>query len=136
MIRTIRTGATSVARELSTSAINAPMNARFSVANSGMNFLLDSRSDRLGRGPVLVSSLYFIVARAPLGIVKLDIFGRRLHQFLVFSNGQHLALHQKDDLVVIHHRCNLLRHRNQRDSRIILCTFSKMARSVSRPHAP
>src|SRR5580698_1792048 len=103
MIRIIRTGATSVASELSTIATIAALNAPFSEANSGRNFLPDSRRDRLGPVRSWVSSLYFIMARAPLGIVELDIFRRGVHQFLVRSSSEHLALHQKDDLIVIHH---------------------------------
>src|ERR1700727_1985448 len=108
MMRTIKTGAMSVASELSTIAVRAAMQWRFSVAKNGRNFLLDSRTERLGRGPAAVSSLYFIVAGAALGIVELDIFRRCLHEVPVGSAGQDLTLHQQDDLVVIHHGCDLL----------------------------
>src|ERR1035438_8241390 len=121
MVLTIMIGATSVATELSTMATTAATKGFFSSANRGMNFPPDSRRDRFCRGPfAAVSSVYFIVARTSLGVVELDIFRRCLHQFLVGSHGQKLALHQEDDLVVVNDRGNLLRHRYQRDAGIIL----------------
>src|SRR5580692_6596797 len=97
MVRTIMTGATRVATELNTIAAIAAINGFFSAAKSGRNFLPDSRSDRLGRGPFAVSSVYFIVACAALGIVELDIFRRCLHQLLVSSHGQNLAFHEENN---------------------------------------
>src|SRR5580700_5058683 len=109
MIRTIRTGAIRVASELSTMAAKAPTQAFFSVANNGTSFLPDSQNERFCPMRFCVSSLYFIVARASLGIEELDIFGRCLHQLLVCADGEHLAFHQQDNLIVVGHRCNLLR---------------------------
>src|ERR1700689_1590859 len=108
MVRTMMTGATRVAAELSTMAESAAIKGLFSVANRGMNFLPDSRNDRFCRGALSsgdlpVSSVYFIVAFVLLGIVELDIFGRCFHQFLVFPHRQNLAFHQKNNLVVIDH---------------------------------
>src|SRR5580698_9207773 len=103
MIRIIRTGATSVASELSTIATIAALNAPFSAANRGRNFLPDYRKDRLGPVRSSVSSLYFIMARASLGIVELDICRRSVHQYLVRTSSEHLTLHQKDDLSLINH---------------------------------
>ena len=74
---------------------------------------------RARNGPVAVLSVYFVVARASLRVVELDIFRRCLHQLPVRADGQDLALHQENDLVVIHHGGDLLRHRNQRDAGII-----------------
>src|SRR5438309_1124761 len=65
-------------------------------------------------GALEVSRVYFIEIRAPLRFVDLDVFGRRFHQAPVRSHGQHLAFHQQDDLVVILHRRDFLRHRDQR----------------------
>ena len=62
--------------------------------------------------------MYFIEICAPLRFVDLDVFGRRLHQLRVRSRGQHLAFHQENDLVVILHRRDFLRHRDQRDAGI------------------
>src|SRR5665213_826540 len=102
IVLTITTGATSVVSELNTMAATAPMKGTFSVAKSGRNFLPDSRSDRFC-GRAAFSSVYFIVARAALGIVELDIFGRRLHQLAVRADGQEFTFHQENDLVVIDH---------------------------------
>src|SRR5678816_4378995 len=116
----IRTGPVSAASELMVMAITATMMWGFSSATSGTNRLIPLRSDTGPRllGPV--SSLYFIVAGAALGVEELDIFRRCLHQFLMFSRRQDLSLHQKDDLVVIDYGRDLLRHRDKRNPRIIL----------------
>src|ERR1700689_982546 len=119
MIRTIRTGANKVASELRMIATIAPMNGAFSAANRGRNFLLDSRSERFGPSVCVVSSLYFIVAPAPPGIGEVGIFWGGLHQLLVGANGEHLAFHQKDDLIIINHGCNLLGDRDQGNAGII-----------------
>src|ERR1035438_2525888 len=101
--RTMKIGATSVATELNVIATTAAMKGRFSLANSGINFRLDSRKDVFCRGPFTVSSVYFIVARAALGVVELDIFRRSLHQFLMLADGQDFAFHQQNDLVIVDH---------------------------------
>src|SRR5512142_776228 len=105
MVCAIRTGATRDATELMVMAATARMTWRFSPATSGTNRLIPLRSDAGWRGPRPESSVYFIVAGAALRVEKLDIFGRCLHQLLVRSSGQNLSFHQKNDLVVIHHRC-------------------------------
>src|SRR4051812_5368490 len=119
MVCAIRTGATSAATELMVIAATATMICRFSSLISGRKRLIPLRSDAGWRGPFPESSVYFIVAGAALRVEELDIFGRCLHELLMRSSGQHLSLHQKNDLVVIHHRCNLLRYRNKRDPRVV-----------------
>src|ERR1700722_16679042 len=57
-----------------------------------------------------VSSLYFIQICAPLRFVNLDVFGRCFHKMRVRSRRQYLTFHQQDDLVVILHGGNFLRH--------------------------
>src|SRR5580693_10608990 len=70
--------------------------------------------------PVLeVSRVYFIEIGAPLRFVDLDVFGRRFHQMGVSSRGEHLAFHQKNDLIVMLHRRDFLCHGNERDAGII-----------------
>ena len=84
---------------------------------------LDAGSERALLSPyraLEVSRVYFIEICAPLRFVDLDVFGRGFHQVRVRSGGQHLAFHQQNDLVVMLHRRDLLRHRNQRDAGIIL----------------
>src|SRR6476646_10080766 len=120
MVCAIRTGPVNDASELMVMATTATITWRFSSPTSGTNRLIPLRSDTGPRllGPV--SSLYFIVAGAALGVEELDIFRRCLHQFLMFSRRQDLSLHQKDDLVVIDYLCCLLDHRDKRNPRIIL----------------
>src|SRR5436190_19538200 len=120
MVCAIRTGPVNAASELIVIDTTATMMLPFSLATNGTNRLTPVRSDTGARllGPV--SSLYFIVAGAALGVEELDIFRRCLHQFLMPSGRQDLSLHQKDDLVVIHDGRNLLRHRDERNPRIIL----------------
>src|SRR5690349_10232085 len=103
MVCAIRAGASREAPELRVMAATAMMTFRFSPATNGANRLIPLRSEAGGRGLRPVSSVYFIVAGAALRVKELDIFGTCLHQLLVRSSGQHLALHQKNDLVVIHH---------------------------------
>src|SRR5580704_15645594 len=100
-------GATRVAIELNVIAATAAAKGRFSVANNGMNFRLVSRNDFFCRGPCPVLSVYFIVDRAALGVVELDIFRRDLHQFLVPADSEDFAFHEKNDLVVIDDRGDL-----------------------------
>src|SRR5678815_2886253 len=120
MVCAIRTGATSAATELNVMVATAITTLRFSSATSGTKRLIPLRSDAGGRGLLPESSVYFIVAGAALGVEELDVFGRCLHQLLMRSDSQHLSLHQQDDLVVIHYVRNLLRHRDERDPRIVL----------------
>src|SRR5690349_13689193 len=120
MVRAIRTGATSEATELKVMATTATMMLGFSSATSGTNRLIPLRSDAGGRGILPESSVYFVVAGTALRVEELDIFGRCLHQLLVRSGGEHLSLHQNDDLVVIRHGRDLLRHREECHPRIIL----------------
>src|SRR3569832_1815835 len=64
-------------------------------------------------------SLYFIVFRALLRTVDLNVFRRSVHQLGIRAKRQHLALHQENDLVVVLDRGNLLGHRDERHFRII-----------------
>src|ERR1051326_8251471 len=107
MVRAIKTGATSEATELKVIAATATATWRFSSATSGMKRLIPLRSDAGCRGILPESSVYFVVAGAALRMEELDIFGGCLHQLLVRSGGEHLSFHQKNDLVVIHHGCDL-----------------------------
>src|ERR1700681_3793776 len=110
MVCPMTTGATSAATELTTIATRAVITFRFSLAMSGANLLIPARSVPLDWRTLLVSSVYFIMAGASLRVIELDVFRRRRHQVLVRSGGQHLALHQENDLIVVCNRGDLLGH--------------------------
>src|SRR5690242_16550143 len=101
MVCAIRTGPVNDASELMVMATTATMMWRFSSATSGRNRLIPLRRDAGPRllGPV--SSLYFIVSGAALGVGELDIFRGCLHQFRMFSGRQDRSFHRKDDVIVM-----------------------------------
>src|SRR5579864_5879364 len=113
------TGATRVAPELTSIAITATMICARSSATSGRNRLSPARSELLAPNGLVLSSLYFIVVRAPLRIVNLHVFRGGLQQFAVSPPGQDLSFHQKDDLIVVLDGRDLLRDRDQRDSGVL-----------------
>src|SRR5512138_263660 len=135
MVCAMSAGAVSAATELMVMAATATTMWRFSSATSGANRLIPLRSDTGDRWPSPVSSLYFVVAGAALRIEELDIFGRRLHQFLVPAGGQNLSFHQKNDLVVIHYRRYLLRYRDERYAGIIVANVLQNRPLRRRIHA-
>src|SRR6478672_12502279 len=114
------TGPTRVAPELISMAATATASGPRSGTISGTKRLTATRRGRFVPNPLAVSSLYFIEIGAPLRVVDLHVFGRSLHELRVGSGGEHLAFHQKDDLVVVLDGGDLLGYRNQSDSGILL----------------
>src|SRR5580698_540305 len=97
----------------------------FSGCISGTKRLMPALSVFFWPGALEVSRVYFIEISAPLRFVNLDVFRRRIHQGLVRAGGQHLAFHQQNNLVVILDGRDLLRHRNQGNSRVIVVNIVK-----------
>src|SRR5271170_7885690 len=112
-------GPTSVAQELSSMAASAIAMLPRSGRINGAKRLIPARRVRFAPKALVVSSLYFIDIGAPLRIVNLYVFRRSLHELRVGSGGEQLAFHQKEDLVVVFHRADLLRHRDQSNARIL-----------------
>src|SRR5579871_850783 len=113
-------GPTSVAPELTSMASTARASRPRSGTINGAKRLTPARSVRWEPNALVVSSLYFIDIRAPLRIVDLDVFRRRLHQLRMGAGGEHLAFHQDNDLVVVLDGGDFLRDRNQSNAGVLL----------------
>src|SRR5579864_7670433 len=112
-------GPTSAAPVLTSMATRATPTSPVSGFISGRKRLTPAPTLLFFPNALEVSRVYFIEICTPLRFVDLDVFRRRLHKAPVRSRGQHLAFHQQDDLVVVLHRRDFLRHRDQRDAGII-----------------
>src|ERR1700683_3274668 len=117
--RPMMTGPIRVAPELTSMAVSATARKPRSGTINGAKRLMPARRDRFEPKAWLVSSLYFIKIGTPLRVVDLHVFGRSFHELRVSSGGQQLAFHQKENLVVVLHRRDLLRYRDQSDTGIL-----------------
>src|SRR6516164_7744206 len=113
------TGPIRVAPELTSMAATAMARRPRSGTMSGTKRSIAARKERFAPNALLVSSLYFIQIGALLRIVNLDVLRRGLYQLRVGPRREHLAFHQKDDLIVVLDGSDLLCHRNQSDARIL-----------------
>src|SRR5579863_6627983 len=96
----------------------ATMLVRWS-AITGASRLSAAPTDAL-RWPCALLSLYgFVVVGASLGVIDLDVLRTRLEQLLMGAGRQHVTLHEHHNLVVVFNRGDLLRHRQQRQPRIV-----------------
>src|ERR1700687_833523 len=101
MPRPMMTGPTRAVPVLTSMAPRATPTNPVSGFISGTNRLTPAPSVLFFPNALEVSRVYFIKICAPLRFVDLDIFRRCLHKGHVRSRGQHLALHQQYDLVVM-----------------------------------
>src|SRR5690242_19243621 len=97
MARPMMTGAMRVALELTSMATTAMTRGPRSSAIRGTKRLIAARSGVLLPNGLVFSSLYFIVAGAPLRIVDLHVFRGSLHQLPMGPCGQNLSFHQEND---------------------------------------
>src|SRR5215510_732125 len=121
-VRAITAGPSSEEAEVTSIATNASATIRFSSLKSGAMRLSAApiEADCCGLSSLFrVLSLYFVVACASLRVINLYVFRRCLHQLCVRTRGQNLALHQKNNLVVVFDRSDLLSDGQQCDSGII-----------------
>src|SRR5580704_15158216 len=117
--RPMMTGPTRVAQELTSMAAIATARRPRSGTIKGAKRLIPARRERFPPNTFVVSSLYFIDIGAPLRVVDLHVFRGSLHKIRVGSGGEHLAFHQKDDLVVVLDGRDLLGYRDQSDAGIL-----------------
>src|SRR5690348_6964934 len=83
----------------------------------------------------LLSVYELVVAGAALGVIDLDVFGRRLHQVPVRAAREDFALHQQHDLVVVLDRPDLLGHRDERYVRVVRADVGEDRALGRRVHA-
>src|SRR5215216_2527340 len=120
IVRAIMSGPSSAATDDTTTAMKAIETLFRSGRISGSRRASDAATPGWrAKDGALLSAYEFVVAGAALGIINLCVLGRGLQQIGVPAGGQDFAFHEENDLLVILHRFDLLRHREQRDIRIV-----------------